>query len=728
MLKNKKGQLISLSIGMIIAIIIGILLLVLGIGWFVSANKWIIIGVVGLIFSFIYAVPAALKGDLTTNKVLFLVFLFVIFIGLMFVPMVLQTSFGSGLTITSISKNVPVISSDSDLSGVWFYITAVSNGGQSIVGTLTPQETSSLSGTTTKYPLTIEANSLDEVVNYKIINTNANVYKYLVNIQHSDNGYASGCKGFAFLPYRDAPSCSYATSYEIPIYIKGSISGQYLCTRICVTKKQIGTLGDIEKTNVVDEMDVALTVNGERIVKRISSITKNADFVSSSKGLVAQVQLTQLGWTGNFPPELAQYRALYNTESNTGWTIINRDDVTNYNNVLASVEGNLATAAGTNYRTDQTATSYENYITGEVNRLANSASLLSATNQMSSSITNKDDVNNGKLTFSLDRQIGIGNFLIKARADWIGVVISTAKPQIVSSTCADFRAGDSGKATINVKNIGTATGTFVYYINCPTIKQSYTPSQITINAGDTKTLTIVLDANNNPSVRTDACQIIVKDYNKESNSATTNVNCNVLKPSECVESRYYNEANCIKKCISGTKNILKCCGVGEAVTWIEVNSLDEFGGYYCKAGGNDKCTSNSQCVAPATCVNGQCITPPPTCTTDAECGVGKVCTNGQCNIPGGEIACNIKAVAQPWMGWQWVVSSTTSCGWNPLCYIGLMEPSVTSTGSCKSTYLAYYILGGIALVMIIIVTIFIYSNIKKKKKTSKKGKGNAKKE
>lgn len=95
---DKKGQIIGLSlagvsIGVIIVIVIGILLLIFGLGWFVSVNKWMIIGVLGLIFTFIYAVPAALRGDLTKNKLLFLGVLFLMFIGIMFVPTVLQTSF-----------------------------------------------------------------------------------------------------------------------------------------------------------------------------------------------------------------------------------------------------------------------------------------------------------------------------------------------------------------------------------------------------------------------------------------------------------------------------------------------------------------------------------------------------------------------------------------------------------------------------------------------------------
>jgi len=55
----------------------------------------------------------------------------------------------------------------------------------------------------------------------------------------------------------------------------------------------------------------------------------------------------------------------------------------------------------------------------------------------------------------------------------------------------------------------------------------------------------------------------------------------ILSPALCVENEFYNENNCISKCINGQKEELKCCGQGETISWNENNKNDEFGGYYC---------------------------------------------------------------------------------------------------------------------------------------------------
>ncbi len=72
--------------------------------------------------------------------------------------------YGDGLTIKSMSTNT-VISQDTDLKGVWWVISAYTGGGQSISGTLTPEQTKQLTSYQTQYPLNIKVSALNEKIN-----------------------------------------------------------------------------------------------------------------------------------------------------------------------------------------------------------------------------------------------------------------------------------------------------------------------------------------------------------------------------------------------------------------------------------------------------------------------------------------------------------------------------------------------------------------------------------
>jgi len=69
---NKKGLVftIPLIVGIIVVVIISLI--------FASINKWILMGGAIMVLSFIFAIPAALKGDFTRGKIFFLLSLFLI--------------------------------------------------------------------------------------------------------------------------------------------------------------------------------------------------------------------------------------------------------------------------------------------------------------------------------------------------------------------------------------------------------------------------------------------------------------------------------------------------------------------------------------------------------------------------------------------------------------------------------------------------------------------------
>jgi hypothetical protein len=89
---NKKGQfaLAGLSVGVVIVLAVGILILAVlgyfGLSSFITSNLWTIIGVTGIILTFVYAVPTALTGKFSKEKIGFVLALMFIFVLLIFVP------------------------------------------------------------------------------------------------------------------------------------------------------------------------------------------------------------------------------------------------------------------------------------------------------------------------------------------------------------------------------------------------------------------------------------------------------------------------------------------------------------------------------------------------------------------------------------------------------------------------------------------------------------------
>ena len=509
-------------------------------------------------------------------------------------------TYGEGLIINSMSSNIVVISEDTDLKGVWWLINAQSNGGQSILGTITPEDTQKLTGYTIEYPLEISASALDEKVEYVLKNTGEEISYFYSYTQTSSDGFNSdgSCKSFVVFPYKNAPVCPSGTQYEIPFYRGGLLwtinklpsFTSYVCWRKCITKKQSGVISLLEPSRVVDSLNMTLKARGETITKTISQDNPNIDFVSPILGLVAQVQYPSSGWTGNYPPSGADYKGFYGI-SDQKWRLTSNTHLYDYRNTFTSVDTNLRNWASksTTVPCNSDSNCY-NTITNEMNRLLSKVNVIKSDDMsltQNSVWANRNDQNTGKIIVDLDRQLAVANLIIKVRADWLGIKINVGKPQIVGKSCDDFKSGDNGKIDVQVKNIGSAKGSFVGSVSCGVIKQSYSLTATSINPRETKTISIPIDAGTFADEKYDNCEIRVQDFNKESNYDTSSAICHILKPALCVEGDFYLENNCIKKCIDGIKKQLKCCEIGQTIIFNESKRSDELGGYYCSEGGGN---------------------------------------------------------------------------------------------------------------------------------------------
>ena len=489
------------------------------------------------------------------------------------------TLFGQGMTIKSM-VSTSVISEDTDLSGVWFLISAYSGGGQSIAGTLEPGDAKALSNYQTKFPLTMTASALDEKMKYTIKNAGTQVYSYSDTVVKSSCGCTSSC-----WTHPEAPPCPSGTT-EQPFLAPAGLFGlgKYTCERHCFKKTQVGVLGNIESSSVKDSLTMTLSIPGESITETIVS-GGNADFVSKIKGLIATVQYPASGWTGNFPQDSSPFQAYYDLYK-ISWSLTSDAKYVIYQSALSSFESWVNSLNTITY-SGNVVEQYNSARADISNRLGTFQSAVSSIRSddlslsQSQSWGNRANGDNSEIFIDLDRQLAVADLLIKVRADWLGVVINVGKPQILSTTCNEFKAGDMGKIIIQVKNIGTASGMFVPSISCGIIQSTFNINAVPIDAGQVGTIEIPIDAVKSVGGQTDNCKIRVQEYNKASNYDETSVSCKIVKPALCQEGSVDITENCIRKCENGIPKQLKCCTQGESLLRDNSKINDEFLGYYC---------------------------------------------------------------------------------------------------------------------------------------------------
>ena len=118
------------------------------------------------------------------------------------------------------------------------------------------------------------------------------------------------------------------------------------------------------------------------------------------------------------------------------------------------------------------------------------------------------------------------------------------------------------------------------------------------------------------------------------------------------------------------------------------------------------------------CINSQCVAETKTvdCTSNNDCVSGTTCdtlTYTCVLVPGGEngtnekddkISCELKAQTQQFLGYEWISQGTTSCGF--FCSIGFSQPKTTTTSYCSATFLIWWVVSGLVLVIIIALTIY----------------------
>ncbi len=484
-----------------------------------------------------------------------------------------------GFEVDAISAP-PYITPDTDLSGIWFLISTTLNGaGESIVATITPEQTKTMSGYKTKYPLSISVSPVKETVNYPIVNdgeTLGGIYEYRL----------SYIDGWILEP--DPNNCPVGTNWRI----KGGfdVGGISLKTRLwCVQKILIGTKGHLESPQLKWSADISLTANGQTASQKVTRISsENPSVILSDR---ASASWTGSLITGDQPPIASNYVATFVTGKY--WKIAYSESwgTTKYNYQITDNFFSEAQSSGTVYKSPGGITdpnwerqpTLDNYISTAktTTNILIDQNVAITPDSVVQNAYNKDA---GKVVFTPNVRITNQKVNFRVRADWIGIYFETGQPQIQTITSNKFGSGELGSIILTVKNIGDGQGTFVPVLHsCPTFyqKDSSYSLQKTVLPGTTETFKIdLLHGTVNNDV-TETCMVKVYDYKNPNHYDEKSITISMTHSKICTPNQYSYDGNIIYKCnADGTaRDIIKTC-----INGVDYKTGGEYGGYYCKEG------------------------------------------------------------------------------------------------------------------------------------------------
>jgi len=204
-------------------------------------------------------------------------------------------------------------------------------------------------------------------------------------------------------------------------------------------------------------------------------------------------------------------------------------------------------------------------------------------------------VDSGMVTIKLAKLIQYPVINMWIKADWLGIVMPYGMPDIVKAYSPPFESGKTGYIHVEVKNVGSAPGSFGVYADCPSplskTETEYTP---TLQPGETAT--VVLDIYGTSPVEVKrTCKVVAYDRAKPENRDETNVEVTLYPIGVCPEGERRCKDNTIEECINGAWQPIQVCD------------------YKC-----DYIDGEPVCITPRTC------------KTDADCAPGEVCRNGIC--------------------------------------------------------------------------------------------------
>jgi hypothetical protein len=518
----------------------------------------------------------------------------------------------TGFTVTSVSTSDIFTKTTEPSSVYWIVNTQFNGGGQSIVGIVDPDTVKNFMGgkAYTTQPLSIQVNSVNEQVDYEVVNEGVPIYKYSIETYQ---GYKDCPLGLCYY-YADADPCPSGTNWDIPL---GRSTFGKIKTRYCITKTQVGTKGVYNNPTIGFNAKIKVAVGSKSKESTIcSGSTTSCEGSSVSFGDLGVATWSGSLVTGESPPNQNNYVAINSFYSNK-WQIASRSKFDSYYPKISVSDASLTEYTYTlpeQYTTDEQISQAGQKIVAAVSPTNQAADVLlnEDTSFTTSQFSTKDD-NTGKVSVTLKRSLTSPNVVFRIRADWLGIYIPSGKPQILSVTSDKFQSGETGTVSVRVQNIGDAQGSFsALLVDCDPfiVSSSAQTARKTLQSGDIDTIEISINGGTVAQDLSKSCSVKVYDVNDPSVSDTKSLSLQMENPKICAPGTLYAEGNLIKKCNKD----------GSAIDTIETCQYgvidDGHGGFNCAPAP----TPPSQQTTNITELKGRC-------TVDSDCDVNSYCNS-----------------------------------------------------------------------------------------------------
>lgn len=449
-----------------------------------------------------------------------------------------------GFTVTSVSVSDVVTRETSPASVYWIINTQLNGGGQSLTGMISPEQVKNFMGGKlyTRQPFSINVDSVDETVFYEVVNEAVPIYKYTVTTLQDNPTFLGMATG-------DPSPCQSGTDWDIPL---GKTTLQYAKKRYCVKKEQIGLKGAFSNPTINFNAKISLSNGQETREKTIcSGAASGCDGSSVSVDEIGVASWTGSLVTGDAAPNQNLFVAIKRFDNNQ-WQIAPKsyfdayapkeyDADSNLNRIKVNLAGTTDIVKG------------DSDILNAITPVNQAAYALLGQDASFTSTQFSKDSNTGRASVKLQRRLTSPNIVFRIRADWLGIVIPTGKPKIVSVNSDKFVSGESGTAIVQVQNIGDGDGTFsLMLVDCDPFIQTNTAQSArkTLRPNDADSFSISISGGTNADSLSKSCSIRIYDVNDPSLSDTAPISIQQEKAKICVPNQVRAEGNIIKKCNS----------------------------------------------------------------------------------------------------------------------------------------------------------------------------------
>jgi hypothetical protein len=453
-----------------------------------------------------------------------------------------------GFTVTSVSTSSIITRTTQPASVYWIINANFNGGGQSLTGTLDPNTVKSFMGgkVYTKQPFSVSVNSMDETIFYEVVNEGVQVYKY--SYYTEDNPTTLG------VATADPAPCS-NSNWQIDI---GRTTFGYVDMRFCVKKEVVAVKGAYNNPKIDFKAKISVSNGYQTIERQVCS--------GASAGCMgASVDLSEIGtaqWTGSLvtgdsPPNQNLFVAI-GRHDNSKWQIAGEPYWSDYKNKESVADGLLNDIRARATQGRFTSSEYISQIDASIQ------SAISPPNQAEYVLLNQDasftsspftkDSNSGKISVTLGRRLTSPNVVFKIRADWIGIVIPTGKPKIISAIANTLKSGESGEVRVQIQNIGEGDGTFsTILMGCEPFVQTSSgeSARQTIQPNNVNTISIGISGGASTDAISKSCTVKVYDVNDPTIYDQYSLYLQQQKPRICVPNQIIAEGSIIKKCNNG---------------------------------------------------------------------------------------------------------------------------------------------------------------------------------